>query len=522
VKARWKVLLTDACHSGKVTTDSTALKINEKIENLPRGFLTLTSSRESELSYEDPALAGGAGVFTYFLVQGWQGQADTGPADGIVTADELIDYVRNEVRQYVRKQQARQTPSERGDFPNDLILGYSPKRRQQLAGSAAPVAAGVIVVEVNQENTEIYIDEQRTGVASPGKPLQVPGLSSGVHQIRAVRMGFEPATVEVNVVPGSTQTVSLRLLYPRKTKPSAQAAYEEAERIWLRSKSSPADLQRAADLYAKALKEDSSHSPSALGLCRILQQQGKTEEALKSCRRAVQLDPDYVEARTMTGVLALETGDAQEAVRQLQTASRQDARNATVQANFAEALYAADRAAEAEAAATAALQIDSALAYAYLIRAEARRAQKNFAGAADDYQRSIALEQFDSGVMRTIGFWAIGTGMTKNRSGYRALYRARRSDAYLGLCACETARDNLLRAASYCDKALALAPDDADAYVLLGQVYAGLFNRDNRKEDLLRAQSSLQKALQVNPALPQAPEIKRQLAEIREYLPRVR
>src|SRR5260370_11896014 len=114
VKARWKMLLADACHSGKLTIDTNTERVNESLRGLPQGFLTLTSSRASEQSFEDPALAGGNGIFSYFLARGWQGEADVDPADGVVTADELVTYVKREVRAYARSRGTQQTPLEFG------------------------------------------------------------------------------------------------------------------------------------------------------------------------------------------------------------------------------------------------------------------------------------------------------------------------------------------------------------------------------------------------------------------------
>ena len=38
VKARWKILLLDACHSCKVTVDSTPGKVSESLRGLPQGM----------------------------------------------------------------------------------------------------------------------------------------------------------------------------------------------------------------------------------------------------------------------------------------------------------------------------------------------------------------------------------------------------------------------------------------------------------------------------------------------------
>ena len=80
VQAHWKVLLTDACHSGKVNAETTNEALDLQFSSLPPSFLTLTSTREREMSHEDPNLSTGFGLFTYFLTQAWRGHADNDPA----------------------------------------------------------------------------------------------------------------------------------------------------------------------------------------------------------------------------------------------------------------------------------------------------------------------------------------------------------------------------------------------------------------------------------------------------------
>jgi len=87
VKARWKVLLTDACHSAKINAETTNEGLDAQFSSLPTDFLTLTATTEREASHEDPQLSTGFGLFTYFLTQGWRGYADNDPCDGRITAD---------------------------------------------------------------------------------------------------------------------------------------------------------------------------------------------------------------------------------------------------------------------------------------------------------------------------------------------------------------------------------------------------------------------------------------------------
>lgn len=522
VKARWKVLLTDACHSGKITPNSTLQSVNDSFQQLPRGFLTLNSSRESERSFEDPTLSGGHGVFSYFLARAWLGQSDDDPSDGVVTADELVNYVRREVRKYARDRGENQTPTDHGDFPNDLILGFNPGRRQQLSKAVVELANGTLVVEVNQDNVEVYLDDQRYGVAGTRQPLRIPGLASGTHVLRGVHSEFESASVEVNLVPGTTQTVPLRLQYRKTVKPGAQVKFDEARRIWDRSGASKADLQRAATLLDDAMKEDSRFGAAALLSCRVTAAAGDTAGALKQCKRAVSLDESSPEARVMYGVMLLQSGDAAEAVRELQRASAQSPKDPYVPSVLAEALIQVDRFDDAERAASDAIARDASFAQGYLMRGEARRELNKFDPAAVDYQEALRLSEFRSGALRTVAFFAVGTGMTKHRSGRAALHRPQKAVAYFGLCSCEFNRKNFIRAINYCEHAVKEDNADPDTQILLGQNYLELFNRDNRKEYLGPAQKSLETALRLQPGHERQSEVKKQIAAIRELMPMVR
>jgi lipopolysaccharide biosynthesis regulator YciM len=311
-----------------------------------------------------------------------------------VTADELISYVEREVRSYTRGAAGRvQSPVDMGDFPDNMILGFSPAKRTEIIAKLPLLSNGTVVIDVNLDYVEVFIDEKSYGTAGHDKPFPIPGLSAGAHKVKGVRMGYEPVTVDVNVVPGSTQTVSLRLLYQRTVKPHAKEEFDQAVDIWQRSQSSPADLTKAAGLLSSALKEQPDYSQAALQLCRIQQKQDQTVAALKSCKHAVDLDPDFVEARIQTGALLMESGDYQEAVRQLQQAATKDPRDTMAASTLAEALYLADRPKEAEDAANKALALDGSSGQAYLMRGEARRAQKNWDGAVDDYQTVLKLEE---------------------------------------------------------------------------------------------------------------------------------
>jgi tetratricopeptide (TPR) repeat protein len=523
IKAHWKVLLTDACHSGKVTAETSDLAVYEAVTNLPRSFLTLTSSRERESSFEDPALAGGYGLYSYYLVQGWQGHADVDPADGIITADELIEYVRREVKAHARRKGHNQTPTERGDYPNDMILGFSAKRRGELAAAASkqPLVTGTLIIESNMDDVEVYLDDQLVGKVSPGKNLVLPGVSSGNHIVRGVRQGYDPSTREVIVVPGQSHTVTLRIQYARKVKDSARALYDKGLAIYSRRKSE-SDLRKAEGYFQQALKEDGKYSEAALLLCLTQQILHETVKAQANCRKAIEIDPDYVEARVHYGALLVESGDTSEAIRQLSAAVQRDPKNSQAYSHLAEAYYLANAFEKSEEAANKAIELSPRNSQAYLFRGDARRRMKRFEEAIEDYRQYLALDDFTAPLYQKLPVWLIGHGLSYRNAGQKRVYATQRSSAFYGLCLCEAELERPLRASEYCRKALAIDKEDPYTLYLLGTVYMDLFNRDNRRSYLVSARDSIERSLSMNPNIEFASEARANLKEIHEFLSLVR
>lgn len=111
------VIIADTCHSaaiggaiGRRSTTNEAQAINAYLEEVSKakgGVALLTSAEASETAQEGKQWGDGHGVFTHFLLEGMRGAADgyNQPKDGIVTAGELFDYVRESVKKATNYQQ---------------------------------------------------------------------------------------------------------------------------------------------------------------------------------------------------------------------------------------------------------------------------------------------------------------------------------------------------------------------------------------------------------------------------------
>jgi hypothetical protein len=104
VKSKRLVCFFDACHSAGISTEGTR-DLSNNLANLyletllynEKGRSIITSSDVNEQSLESQKWGNGHGVFTYYLLEGLKGSADTN-MDRLVSVGELFRYVRQKVR----------------------------------------------------------------------------------------------------------------------------------------------------------------------------------------------------------------------------------------------------------------------------------------------------------------------------------------------------------------------------------------------------------------------------------------
>jgi tetratricopeptide (TPR) repeat protein len=544
VGANWKVLLTDACHSGKINAETTNEALEQQFKTLPASFLTLTATTEREQSFEDPNLSTGYGFFTYYLVQAFRGYADSDPCDGRITADELIEYVRTNVRRYARDRQLSQTPTARGDYEPDMLLGVSQGCLSD--GAKSPSMLGTAVIESNMDDVDLYVDGNLIGRLSKSKPLTLPSLPSGLHEFRGVREGYEPEVKEVMIAPGQEVAVSLRIRYVRQIKKPAQALNDEGEKLLFTRRSSmsllnmipverrqsEADLNKAASLFEKALAIDPAFAVAAYHLGQVNQLLLKHDQSVAAFRRAIAIDPSHVDARIECAAVLIEQGDPDEAIRELTEALRLDPADDMAFSMLARAYW--DKAAWGRAVDSAekAIAIKASNAQAHLWKADALRQMAAastdqtvqislYADARTNYRTFLDLTNFSTGLGSKLAFHFIGLGVGSRRHADRqGAYDSLRSAGFLGLCLSEQKVGNPLKARDYCKRALGHAPNDPIAYFLLGNVNRDLFNARQSCSYLKDAKTSYVKMLELNPHLDESKNARNYVGQIDGLLPR--
>jgi tetratricopeptide (TPR) repeat protein len=547
VKAKNKILLVDACRSGKVSRGLTdvAGEVNAQLGKLSNSFLTFAAAREQDRSFEDPKLGAGAGLFTYFAIRGLQGEADQNPCDGVVTADELIEYVRSNVRQYARERGESQTPTDYGDFDPKLALSLSHKCGGTL--SAKDVSAGDLVIEGNMDGIDVYLDGHVVGSVSKNKPLRLAGIASGVHTIMGVIKGYEADTKDVPVVPGQERSVTIRIQYPREYKKNSKALMEDGEKLLFSHRSSFNPLaiytpvsqnrktfEQAQRLFTKALEDDPKNARASYDLGLSLLYLSQDAESLSALRQAVTIDPTYVEAKTQYAGELIESGDPDEAIRQLTEVLRVEPKNDVALSYAARGYYDKFVWDKSIDAADQALQIRSQNEQAHLWKGAALRMlaarekdpqkkQALYRQSCDSFQTFLRLTNLSkNGLAELAYFVPIMPGI-----GYRAhadrteSYKLQRSIAFEGLCDGENKLGSSVRAADYCKDAINSDTKDPMAYYLLGHVHRDLFARSHARDELLLARDSYQQVITLNPDLEIAKNARNYLDQIQALLERM-
>ncbi len=125
IRSERLIFIVDSCYSGASggrTVSLTGVRANISDAFLDRiaggkGRIILTASGPNEVSSESEKLQ--HGVFTYFLLEGLRGKADT-DKDGVITVDEVYGYVSKRVPQATGQEQH---PVKKGSVEGRLILG---------------------------------------------------------------------------------------------------------------------------------------------------------------------------------------------------------------------------------------------------------------------------------------------------------------------------------------------------------------------------------------------------------------
>ena len=468
IKGKWKVLITDACHSGAITPETDPKQLNQLLLDVHQSIFSLTASRDREQSFESAEWGGGHGIFTYYVVQGLQGSADAN-GDGVVTADELAEYVHTNVRAATG---SRQNPtSERGSFDPNMLLAFNPDRAKSV--SAASLNYGTLIVQSNMDNTEFWLDGKQAGVVSKATALRLPGLTPGSHTIKAVHIGYEPdGPREEMIYPGQETSVNVRILIPRRRSQAAVDLLDEGVEFY--KKGFKANYEKAEEKLNQAIAIDANYSEAYMYLGRVENALWQDDKSTAAFKRAIAIDPDYEEARVSYAAALLDQGGLDEAVRQLNAALEKKPDDGTALYLLSQAYAREGDFAAGKKAALRATSVAPGNGEGHFWLAECQRHLNEATEAEAEYLQYLKLTNFNSGALGNANYYVVGflLGMgKKHRAAQQDIWREQQGQANLGICDCEWMQKRYDAAIPFCEKALSLMPSDLWANYRLGMIY---------------------------------------------------
>ncbi len=513
IRAKWKVLLTDSCHSGAIDTDARTL--NNTLLDLNRSLFSLTASRDRERSFESKDWGGGHGIFTYYVVKGLEGEADEN-GDGVVTADELGDYVYRNVREATK---GAQNPTwDRGSFDPTMLLAYIPSAIR----AAHPPAPkdGTVVIVSNMDGVEVFIDGKSVGVVNKGTPLRLPGMLPGTHTIKGVKMGYEPdGPRDEMVYPGQETTISIKIMIARRRTKASVDLFDKGMEYY--NKGYAENYRKAVDSFEKALAIDPTYSQAALYLGRAYSALFDEQKSEQAMRRAIEIDPDYMEARVSLAGMLLDVGDADESLRQLNVVTQREPSNATAWYLLAQAYRMKDLYSQSIDAARKSIRISPNIGEAHLWLAESLRLSGQYAESSQEYLNYLRLSDFDSKLAGKMNYYVVGflVGMgKKKRAAQTDTWKDMRSLTYFGLCDSARKQKQYDAAIGFCQKSLTYDPGDPYVHYALALCYMHQANQSGSLELLAAARKHFNDMLDINSEITEAQYAKQNLKSIDQVL----
>ncbi len=464
IQAKSKILLTDACHSGAISPTDTE-NLNGKLAALDKSLFSLTASRASERSFESPDLQGGHGVFTYYVVKGLEGEADTSPRDGIVTADELSEYVHTRC---ARIPTASRTPRPTVPISTRRCSWHTCRPTPRRPRRPLPNSGGWC-------SNRTWTTWKYSWMAIPWGRFRrashsaFPACRPGEHTVKGVRMGYEPDGPRPEpVYPGVESTVSFTIRIPRRVDKKATDLLDKGIQYY--QKGFEQNYKKAADLFEQAFKMDPTYSQAAYYLGLTYNALFDEDKAAAYYKKAIEIDPDYLEAHADYAGMLLDTGSVDEAIRQIDAVLTRQPKHAMALTMLAQTDRLKRLYPQSIEAARQAVQIAPKSAEPHLWMADSLRLNGQYPAAETEYGEYLRLSDFNSKLAGKLNYYVLGSliGLgKKKRAAEQDIWKDLRSLAYFGMCDCERKSNNFDAAIGYCVKSLTYYDKDPYAHYAL-------------------------------------------------------
>jgi uncharacterized caspase-like protein/tetratricopeptide (TPR) repeat protein len=383
--ARSGLLLTDTCHSASVdmagrgvriaannrNTGPTLAALDPAADSSATGIGLIAAAGQTESSLERDSL--GHGVFTWCLLEGLRGHADT-DKDGVVIFDELTRYLRSHV--------PRLTDNRQNPYFNTTTIGANRialAKVQYAGGPCESANCGTLVVRAPDLNEVLVAIDDQLPLAVGARIERTWKLPAGEHKLTFTRgqlrderratieagrslfyeinlsfsqgdqqRAFKDDTRDValapNNTPGPTQ-VSVHVREESVPQSAARELFDKGVASY--------DLQKfeeAVDLLTRAIAANNgAYADAFVYRGRAQQSLGRKQDAVLSFREAVRLRPTDYETRTLLAEARFNAGDnLNEVERELRTIIARHPNDDFARLVLADRLFARGQLVEAE------------------------------------------------------------------------------------------------------------------------------------------------------------------------------
>ena len=181
-------------------------------------------------------------------------------------------------------------------------------------------------------------------------------------------------------------------------RPNHAATEEFDKGIEFYNKGYEANYKKAIEHFDAAIALDPKFSAAMVYLGRTQSALYENDKAVASLKAAVDLDPDYQEARSSYAAVLLDSGNLDEAVRQLDVVTRREPTRGWAWYLLSQAYARKDDFADGKTSAENAIRLTPKNAEAHFWLAECMRMLKQPADAEREYNTYLALSNFDTGM----------------------------------------------------------------------------------------------------------------------------
>jgi tetratricopeptide (TPR) repeat protein len=364
------------------------------------------------------------------------------------------------------------------------------------------------------------VDGISKGVVSKGKPLTIPGLPPGEHTVKGVRQGYEPDGPRQEMVyPGLESTVSLKITIARRRNRAAEQFLDDGLKLYNNGKEQ--DYRKAAALFEQALGAEPSLSRAAFYLGLTYSALFEQEKAQAAYKRAIEIDPDYAQARSNYGGMLLDIGAYDEAIRQFNAVLQRNPNYVTALTLVAQAYRLKELYPQSIEAALKAIQLDPRPAEPHMWLADSLRNAGKLPEARAEYEQYLKLSDFDSKLAGKLNYYVLGylAGIgRKKRAAQRDIWSDLHSLAWFGICDCERQAKRYDQAISACQASLRYDPKDPFVHYALGLSFYHQAVNTGSVAGLQPALLHLQRTVELNPDLAESSVARKNIVNIQKFL----